>query len=64
MSSQSYNPVTPQLADELRRIVGEKHVLFGEPEKLEAYSHDEVAEREYAHMPECVVRPQSAAEIC
>jgi glycolate oxidase len=56
--------VTLRIADELRRIVGEKNVIFGDPEKLEAYSHDEVAEREYAHMPECVVRPESADEVC
>ncbi len=60
----NYNPVTGQIAEELRRIVGEKFVLFGDAEKLEAYSHDEVAEKEYAHAPECVVRPDSADEIC
>jgi len=60
----TYSPVTPDVVTELRRIVGDRFVIFGNAEKLEAYSHDEVAEREYAHMPECVVRPSSAAEIC
>jgi len=60
---QHYNPVTPAIADELRRIVGQNHVIFGDREKLQSYSHDEVAEAEYAHMPECVVRPSSAMEI-
>ena len=58
-----YNPVTPQVVEELKRIVGERFVVFGDPEKLEAYSHDEVAEKEYAHMPEALVRPVSAEEI-
>jgi len=59
----SYNPVTAEIADELRGIVGEKYVLFGDAEKLEAFSHDEVAEEQYAHMPECVVRPRTAEQI-
>jgi len=58
-----YNPVTPEIVDELRRIVGEKYVIFGDPEKLEPYSHDEVPDRRYAHMPEAVVRPRTAEEI-
>jgi glycolate oxidase len=58
-----YNRVTPKVVEELKRIVGERYVVFGDPEKLEPYSHDEVAEKEYAHMPEAVVRPISAEEI-
>jgi glycolate oxidase len=58
-----YKRVTPQIVEELKRIVGERYVVFGDPEKLEPYSHDEVAEKEYAHMPEAVVRPVSAEEI-
>jgi glycolate oxidase len=58
-----YNPVTPAIVDELRRIVGEKYVVFGDPEKLEPYSHDEIAEPQYAHMPDCLVRPRTAEEI-
>jgi glycolate oxidase len=58
-----YNRVTPKVVEELNRIVGERYVVFGDPEKLEPYSHDEVAEKEYAHMPEAVVRPVSAEEI-
>lgn len=59
----TYSPVTVEIADELRRIVGERFVLYGDEEKLEPYSHDEVAESHYAHMPECVVRPVSASEL-
>jgi glycolate oxidase len=58
-----YNRVTPQIVEELKKIAGERYVVFGDPEKLEPYSHDEVAEKEYAHMPEAVVRPTSAVEI-
>ena len=47
----------------LGEIVGAKYVIYGDAEKLEAYSHDEVAEKKYAVMPQCVVRPQSAGEI-
>lgn len=60
----AYKPVTPAILSELRRIVGDVNVIAGDPEKLEAYSHDEIAEKEYAHMPECAVKPGSAEEIC
>ena len=63
MVEMNYGKVTAAIADELREIVGAKNVVYDDPEKLEAYSHDEVAEAEYAHMPEAVVRPQSAEEI-
>ena len=63
MSQQDYAAMTPEIAEELRSIVGEKYVLFGDPEKLKPYSHDEVAEEHYAHMPEAAVRPGSAEEI-
>ncbi|GAF70059.1 unnamed protein product, partial [marine sediment metagenome] len=58
-----YNPLTPKIVDELRRIVGERYVIHGDEEKLEAYSHDEVPDPRYAHMPDAVVRPGSAGEI-
>ena len=58
-----YNSVTSEIAAELKKIVGEKYVIFDDAEKLEAFSHDEVAEEEYAHMPEAAVRPGSAEEI-
>ena len=62
-ATPSFNSLTPALADELRKIVGEKYVVYGDSEKLEPYSHDEVAESEYSHMPDCLVRPGTAAEI-
>ncbi|MFP4105508.1 MAG: FAD-binding oxidoreductase [Phycisphaerae bacterium] len=58
-----YNPVTDTIVEQLGNIVGEKHVIFGDAEKLEPYSHDEVPDSEYAHMPEVAVRPETAEQI-
>jgi glycolate oxidase len=58
-----YNPVTAEIAAELAAIVGDSYVIFNDPEKLEPYSHDEVADKHYAHMPEALVRPGAADEI-
>jgi glycolate oxidase len=59
----SYQPVTQTIADALARIVGPKHVIFGDADRLAPFSHDEIPDRKYAHAPECVVRPQNADEI-
>ena len=58
-----YKPLTPKIAAALRRLVGDKFVVYDDAEKLEPYSHDEVAEKEYAHMPEALVRPATAEQI-
>lgn len=58
-----YQVVTRQIVDKLRGIVGAKNVIFGDPEKLENYSHDEVAEKEYARVPDVVVKPGSTEEV-
>ncbi|HUT56675.1 MAG TPA: FAD-linked oxidase C-terminal domain-containing protein [Phycisphaerae bacterium] len=63
MSETRYNPITQAIAGELARIVGERYVVFNDPEKLEPYSHDEIADRSYARMPEALVRPATAGEI-
>lgn len=62
MSLYGYNQVTEVIINEIIQIVGERFVLTDE-EKIEPYSHDEVAEKEYASMPEVVVRPRTAEEI-
>jgi len=62
-SGQRYNPVTPAIAAELGRIVGERFVVYGDADRLQPYSHDEVTDPRYAHMPEALVRPRSAGEI-
>jgi len=58
-----YRAVTPELVDELRRIVGETHVISGEPDRMQPYAHDEVAGDEYARLPEVVVKPDGAEEV-
>lgn len=58
-----YTKITQSILKEIIDIVGEKHVLFDQAEKMVAYSHDEVADPGYAHMPEVVVKPASAGEI-
>jgi len=63
MTKRSYKPVTPDIAARLCAVVGEKYVIFGEPEKLEAYSHDETPGKQYHRMPEALVRPATAGEI-
>ena len=59
----AYRPVTPEIAEELRSVVGEKNLIVGDEERLRSYSHDEVAGPEYARMPEAVVKPVSAREV-
>ncbi len=58
-----YRPVTQAVADELRSIVGARHVVFADRDALEPYSHDEIPDRRYAHEPEVVVSPKDATEI-
>ncbi len=58
-----YQPVTQEIAARLQSIVGEKNFIFNDAERMLDYSHDEVADPEYAHMPEIVVKPHSAQDI-
>ena len=59
----TYQKVTPEIVAQLEEIVGERHVIYDDPEKMEAYAHDEVADTRFAHLPEVVVKPVSAEEI-
>ena len=64
MNAQTpYNPLTQKIVAELRAIVGERYVVFNDAEKLEPYSHDEIPDTSYAHMPDALVRPETAEEI-
>ncbi len=63
MSLFTYYKIDEKIVAELRRIVGAKWVLYDDSEKLEPYSHDEIAEKSYAHMPDVVVKPRTAEEI-
>jgi len=58
-----YRPITPAIAAELREIVGEHYVIYGEPKRMQDYAHDEVTGEGYAHSPEAVIKPDAAAEI-
>jgi glycolate oxidase len=62
MKQDGYAPVTEEVVQELSAIVGERFVIT-ESEKMAAYSHDEVAGPEHAHMPEAVVKPLTAEEV-
>ena len=59
----SYNPVTPAIVAELKAIVGERFVVFGDAEALEPFSHDETPDPYYAHPADALVRPETAEEI-
>ena len=63
MSAKSYNKISPDIITELKNILGARFVVYDDPEKLEPYSHDEIAEKAYAHMPDVVVKPRTADEI-
>ncbi len=60
---EKYQKITPAILDEIIEIVGKKHTLFDQPDKMAAYSHDEVADPGYARMPEVVIKPSSVDEI-
>ena len=62
MSLYQYNEITDEICAKLEEIVGKQYVI-SDREKMEPYSHDEVAEKEYSHMPDVVVKPRTAGEI-
>lgn len=59
---KKYNPVTDTVIDQLRAILGEKNVIT-DREKMHPYSHDEVADASYQHLPEVVVLPEDTQQI-
>ena len=58
-----YSRVTDTDIEHFRSIVGPRAMIHGDVEKLEPYSHDETAGALYSHMPEVVLKPESAEEI-
>ena len=52
--------VTPHIVSEFEAILGKENVLI-DPEKREAYSHDET--EDYSFLPDVVLKPGSAEEI-
>ncbi len=61
--TEEFGKVTPSFVKELRRIVGEKAVIYEDKEALESYSADEAGGEYYAHMPDVVVKPENAEQI-
>jgi len=59
----AYNKIDQKIIDELIEICGKRFVVYDDEAKLETYSHDEVAEKKYAHMPDVVVKPANSEEI-
>ena len=57
-----YQAVTSTVIDELKAILGDKKVLTDQG-LMEPYSHDEVPDSRYAHLPEVVVFPETTAEV-
>ncbi|NCD71788.1 FAD-binding oxidoreductase [Mucilaginibacter agri] len=55
-----YKPVSPELLQQFRLIVGEAYILT-DTDDLEPYSHDETEDLQY--YPQIVARPQSADEV-
>ena len=58
-----YNPVTPAIAEELKSIVGENHLIYRDAEALQPFSKDEIPGTRYRTMPEAVVFPENAAQV-
>ncbi len=58
-----YSCVTETDLEHFRSIVGPRAMIHGDAEKLEPYSHDETAGALYRHMPEVVLKPESAEQI-
>ena len=57
---KKYNKVTLQIYRELCDIVGKSNNIYGDPVKLEPYSHDEIPDKVFSSMPEVVVKPSSS----
>jgi len=60
--TRNYGTVNEAIVAELAGICGTANVIV-DPEKREAYSHDETPVAEYGHMPDVVVTLTTASEI-
>ncbi len=60
---KEYNHVDEKLVKELKKIVGERGVIYDDREQLSLYAKDEAGGEYYAHMPDAVVRPTTKEEI-
>lgn len=61
--SAGYAPVTPDIARRIAAIVGERQIVYAQPERLEPYGRDESVDESGGHPPELAVRPGCVEEI-
>lgn len=59
---ENYKPVTPSIVKKIEKIVSARNVA-NDPEKLEAYSHDEESDSQYHTLPELVVFPETTSQV-
>lgn len=57
-----FHPVTPELLDDLKKVVGEKYVRYDE-DTLDQYQTDEEGNPHFFKKPEVVVFPGSTEEV-
>lgn len=57
-----YGTVTPEVVTRLKQIVGERNVIWNDPDRLAAYAHDETGTL-YSAMPDVVVKPTSTEQV-
>lgn len=57
-----FNPVTPELVADLKRVLSDKQVKTDE-EYLTAYQTDEEGNSYYFHKPEVVVFPETTEQV-
>ena len=57
-----YEPITPEILKKLEAVAGPKNVVT-DPDKMQPYSHDEVTDPAYHHMPEAVVFAETAEQV-
>ena len=63
MTISPYHRVRNTIVAELKAICGGDFVIFDDVKRLKKYSHDQVPEQKYAHMPEVAVLPKTADQI-
>ena len=57
-----FHPVTPELLEDLKKVVGEKYVRYDE-DTLDQYQTDEEGNPHFFKKPEVVVFPGSTEEV-
>ena len=57
-----YEKITTEILEKLKAIVGPKDVVT-DADAMQPYSHDEVTDPAYHHMPEVVVFAETAQQV-